>query len=129
MPENMRGTLTSSGSNSVHKSTFIIIPYRSCSMTISEYPGSSQRENYACVVDVAVDLQRAFFHDVTDFFLHSTIANFLSLYTHRRVLFEHQNLATMTRSHCQHYFCCGAQVHAESPRRSILSIEAIAEVD
>ena len=86
MSENMRGTLTSSGSGSVHTSTFIILLYQPCIMAISEYSGPSCLENYAHVAAFESNLQRASFHSVIDFLSHSIIAKLLSLYNHQRSL-------------------------------------------
>ena len=98
MTENMRGTLTSSGSNFVHTLTFTIFLYKSCTMTISKYSEPFYLENYARVVIFEPNLQRALLHDITDFLLHSTTAKFLPLYTHTRILSEPQDLATVKGS-------------------------------
>lgn len=128
MPENMRSTLSSSGLDSVHTSTFTILLYKSCTMAISEYPGPSRLENYARVIAFEPDLQRASFHGVTGFLPPSTTAKLLPLYTHNRVLSEPQDLATMMGSYCQPCICYGAQVHAGSPRQSVLRTKAIANL-
>jgi len=86
VPENMRGTLTSSGSGSVHTSTFIILLYQPYTMAISEYPGPSCLENYAHVAAFEPDLQRASFHSVIDFLSHSILVKLLPLYNNQRIL-------------------------------------------
>ena len=68
-------------------------------MVISEYSESSRLENYACVVALEPDLQKVFFHDITDFLPHSIIAKFLPLYNHTRILSEPQDLAKVKGSH------------------------------
>ena len=103
MPENMRGTVTSSGSGSVHTSAFIILLYQPCTMVISDYPGPPHRENYACVVALELDLQKVSLYGITDLLPHSTTAKFLPLYTHTRFLSGPQDLATVKGSHCQPY--------------------------
>ena len=81
MPENIRGTLTSSGSDSVHTSTFTIFWYQPCTRAISKYARFFHLENYARVVAFEPDLQKASFHGVIDFFPHSTTAKlFITLY-------------------------------------------------
>ena len=97
-------------------------------MVIFEYSGPSHRENYARVVAVEFGLQRAFFHGVTDFRSYSITAKLLTLYTHKRILSEPQDLVTVMGSHCQPYIWCGAQVHTGLRCQSVLSTEAIAEV-
>lgn len=128
VPEDMRGTLTSSGSDSVHISTFTIFLCKPCAIAISGYSGPSHLENYVRVVAVEPDTQRASFHGVIDFLSHSTTAKLVSLYTHKRIISEPQNSATMIRSHCQLCICCGAQVHGWSPRESVLPTEAITDL-
>ena len=97
-------------------------------MAISAYSGPFHLENYARVVAIKRDLQRASFHGVTDFLPHSITAKLLPLYTYKRILSEPQNLATMMRSYCQHYICCSAQVYGGLSRQSVLSTEAIADL-
>ena len=128
MPENVRGTWTSSGSDSMYISIFTIFLYKPCTMAISAYSGPSHLENYARVVAIKRDLQRASFHGVTDFLPYSITAKLLPLYTYKRILSEPQNLATMIRSYCQHYICCSAQVYGGLSRQSVLSTEAIADL-
>ena len=86
--ENMKGTLTSSDSNFVHTSTFIILLYQSCIIIIFEYSKFFRLENNSCVVAVEFDIQRIFFRNIIDFFFHNIIAKFLSLYIYTKVLFE-----------------------------------------
>ena len=72
-------------------------------MIISAYSESSYLKNYVRVVAVESDLQRVSFHDVADFLFDSIVTELLSLYTHKEILFEFQNLVTVMKSHCQ--FC------------------------
>lgn len=128
MPENVRGTSTSSGLDSMHTSTMTILLYKQCTMAISKYSRPSHLANYDGVVAFEPDLQRASFHGISDFLPHSTTIKLLPLYTHRKVLSEPQDLATKMGSHCQPCICCGAQVHAGSPCLSVLPTEAIANL-
>lgn len=121
----MRGTLTSSGLDSVHTSMFTILLFKPCTVAITQYSGHSSLEIYARVVAFEPDLQRASFYGMTDILPYTTIAKLLPLYTYEKVLFEPQNLATMTGSRYHSYICYGAQVHAGLPRQSVLPTEAI----
>ena len=98
-------------------------------MTISAYSELFHLENYVRVVVNEFELQRVSSHDVTHFLHHSISAKLLSLYIYKRVLFKSQNLATMMTNHCQSYMCCDAQIHEKSQRLSLLSIEAIIDLD
>ena len=85
VPEHLRGTLTSSGSKSVHTSMFTLLLYKSSTINISKYSGPFYLENHARVVAFEPDFQRVFFHGATHFLSHSTTAKLLPLYTHKRV--------------------------------------------
>ena len=56
MPENIRGTWTSSGSDSIYISIFTIFLYKPYTIAISVYLGPSYLENYARVVAIKRDL-------------------------------------------------------------------------
>ena len=129
MPEHMRGTLTSSGSNSLHMSTFIIFLCKHCTIVVFDYSRLSHLKNYVRVVVVEFDLQRVFFHCVIHFLSHNIIAKLLSLYTYKRILFESQKLIAMMKSNNQSHICCHIHVYARSSRQSIFSIETIARLD
>ena len=72
--ETIRGTLTLSGSASVHTPTFTILLCELCTTTVSAYSGPSYIENYARIVAFEPDLHRASFHGVTDLLPHSRSA-------------------------------------------------------
>ena len=63
MPENMRSTLTLSGSDSMYTSTLTIFLYKSYIMAIFKYSGPSHLENYARVIVFKPDLYRSSFYD------------------------------------------------------------------
>ena len=81
----MRGTSTSSGSDSMHTSSFTIILYKPYTITISAYLRPSHVENYTRVVAFKLSLQRASFYSEQNFPSRSTTAKLLLLYTYRTV--------------------------------------------
>ena len=95
MLENVRGTWTSSGSDSMHTSTFTIFLYKPCTMAISAYSGPFYLVNYTRVIAIKPDLQRASFYSVIDFLPYSTTVKPLLFYTYKKILSEPQNLATI----------------------------------
>ena len=65
-------------------------------MAILKYSEPFHLENYARVVIFELDLQRAFFHDISIFIRYSMIKGSFSFYsTYIRILSEPLNLVTM----------------------------------
>src|SRR4051812_29141806 len=75
----MRGTLTSSNSDSVRASVSVIVLYKSCTVAIPEHVELLSPKNYVRVVAFPPNLQRAFFYCRTDFLPHSTTIKLLPL--------------------------------------------------
>lgn len=55
VPENLEGTLTSSGLHAVHSPIFSKYLFRSYIVVIVQYLGRSYLENYACVIALGPD--------------------------------------------------------------------------
>src|SRR5437762_10251166 len=72
MPRNMRGTLTSSNSKSVHTLIFNIILYKSCAVATPKHLGPCPPKNYVRIVAFPPILQRVSFCGVTKFLHYST---------------------------------------------------------
>ena len=81
--KDMRDIMTSSDSNFVHISTFIMFLCKSCTIIIFAYLKFSHLKNYVRVVVVEFNSQRVFFHDVINFLSHNIIAKLLSLYIYK----------------------------------------------
>lgn len=73
MPRNMRGTLTSSNSDSVHTSVSVIVLYKSCTLAIPIYLGPSHLEKLHSHYHLCFLLYR------TDFLLYNTTVKLLPL--------------------------------------------------
>ncbi len=56
VPENIKGTLTSSGSDSMYTSILTLLLYKPCTIAIPKHAGPSRLEYYACVVAFKPDL-------------------------------------------------------------------------
>ena len=85
VPENVRGTWTSTSLDSMYTSTFTIFLYKPYTIAISTYLGPSYLENYARVIAFKPDLRRVSFYNVIDFLLYSTTVKLLLLYTYKRI--------------------------------------------
>ena len=77
MPENVRGTWTLSGSDSMYISTFTMFLYKPYTMAISVYSRFFYLENYARIIAIEPNLQRASFYSITNFLPYSTTAKLL----------------------------------------------------
>ena len=67
-------------------------------MAISKCQKFFDLDNYVRVIVFESNLQRAFFHGVTNFLLHNIIAQLLSLYIYKTLLFEPRNLDAMIKN-------------------------------
>ena len=72
MPRNMRGTLTSSNSKSVHTLIFNIILYKSCAVATPKHLGPCPPKNYIRIIAFLPILQRVPFCSVIKFLHYST---------------------------------------------------------
>src|SRR5438876_5226657 len=72
MPRNMRGTLTSNNSKSVHTLIFNIILYKSCAVATPKHLGPCPPKNYVRTIAFPPILQRVSFCSVTKFLHYST---------------------------------------------------------
>ena len=85
VPENIRGTSTLIGSDSVHTSNFIILLYKLHIVAISAYLKLFHLENYACMVAFVPDLKGASFLSVKGFLFHRTTTKLVSFYSHENL--------------------------------------------
>jgi hypothetical protein len=77
---NMRDTLTSSNSKTVHTSIFSIIIYKSYAVATIRHLGCILPKNYVFIVAFTLNLQRAFVYSITVFlYHHGTIIKLLPL--------------------------------------------------
>ena len=79
MPRNLRGTLTSSNSKSVHTLIFAIILYKSCTIATLKHLELFLFKNYVRIVAFTTNLQRALVYSKTMFFYYSTTTKLLLL--------------------------------------------------
>ena len=77
MPRNMRGTLTSSNSKSVHTLIFTIMLYKSCAIATLKHLEPVPPKNYFHIVAFTFNLQRALFYGITVFLHYSTTIKLL----------------------------------------------------
>jgi hypothetical protein len=75
----MIGTLTLSKSNFVHKSTSLIILYKSRSVATPDHLKPLILENYVRIVALGPDLRAASFYNVREFLLHSSTIELIVL--------------------------------------------------
>jgi uncharacterized protein len=79
VPRKMIGTLTLSISNSVHKTTSLMLLYKLCSVAVSEHSEPLTLENYVRVVALAPDVRIVPFYGAMEFLHHSSTIELLSL--------------------------------------------------
>ena len=80
MPENLRGTSTSSDYNSARTSSFAIFLYKSCTIANFEHLGYLPLLNYVCIVASRPGSQRALSFSETAFLPYYTTVKLLPLY-------------------------------------------------